>query len=373
MNLSNFRKIFDPAVFLISKLSLLQGFLVVGFLFTLSFSVWLFLIVSDINRNIATTYSEQAGLRYISTTQRLLEDLQQHRGLTGAYLSGYKNLEKELAYKRSEINGDFSNLERVAAEFEIRFKTGFELAYVNDVKNEWLELERMVDDRSLTVELSFEKHTHLIQDILLLLAQIKDTSRLTIDAHTDSLHLVDTIVNRIPVISENMGQARVAGLTMQRNKIISQSDRQVFLSTSIIANANMNEIQRGMQTAFKGNMRLREQLEAPLEDVSSKVGLFSEIVDKRFVNAETNTIERLEYYTTITRLLDNVFMFNDTATASLGNLLQDRVSALKIERNIYLFSFGVIFVFVLYFLAGLYLRSRCLANDDNDMRSVPTQ
>lgn len=362
MNLSNFRKLFEPSVFLMSKLSLLQGFLVVGFLFTLSFSVWLFLIVSGINKNIATTYSEQAGLRYISTTQRLLEDLQQHRGLTGAYLSGYKNLEKELAYKRNEINGDFSNLERVAVEFEIKFKTGFELAYVNDVKNEWLELERMVDDRSLTVELSFEKHTHLIQDILLLLAQIRDTSKLTLDAHADSLYLVDTIVNRVPVISENIGQARVAGLTMQGNKIISQSDKQVFLSTSIIANANMHEIRRGMQTAFKENVRLRDQLEAPLEDVSSKVDLFSEIVDKKFISVETNTIERLEYYTTITRLLDNIFMFNDEATASLNNLLQDRVSALKTERNIYLFSFGVILVSVLYFLAGLYLRSSTRTN-----------
>ncbi len=373
MNLLSFKKVFAPAVFLMSRLSLLQSFLIVGFLFALLFCVGLFSFVTDVNRNIATALSQQAGLRYVNPTQRLLEDMQQHRGLTGAYLGGYKNFEKELAYKRSEIKRDFSNLERAAVEFETQFKTESELAYVSDIKNEWLELERMIDDHSLTVEVSFEKHTHITQDILLLLAQIGDTSGLTHDAHTDSLYLVDAIINRVPVISENIGQARVAGLTMQVNKIISQSDKQVFLSTSIIANANMQEIQRGMQTAFKGNMRLREQLAVPLEDTSREVDSFLEIVDKRFIRAETNTIERLEYYTTITRLIDHVFMFNDIATASLGNLLQDRVNALQAKRNIGALSFGAIFVLVLYFFVGLYLKSRCGTNGANDTHSASVQ
>jgi len=360
MSLLNFDKdkVFTPTVSFANRISFLKKFFITGIILTFLFSVGLFLFVTNINRDIAMFISEQEGLRYVSKAQRLLEDLQQHRGLLGAYLSGYKNFEKELSYKRSEIGRDFAELESIGISFEGRLKTGTELVYINDIKNEWLEIGRIIDDESITIDISFEKHTHIIQDILVLISQIGDTSGLTTDTHPDSLYIIDTIINHTNLISESMGQARVAGLTMQVNKNISQSDRQFFLANSIIVDANMDKIRKGMQMAFKENTLLREQLAGPLEDTMRETDSFLEIINKRVIRAETNKIERLEYYTTITRMIDHVFKISDIATASLDNLLNDRVSDLQTKRNIYVLSFSAILILMTYLFVALYLKSR---------------
>src|SRR5207249_10712530 len=89
------------------NLKIWQKLIVVGIVFALPFGIAIYKVASGLNSlGIEFAKQESRGLAYYRPLSKLLQDLQQHRGMTTATLSGDRAFKDRLAGKRSDIDND---------------------------------------------------------------------------------------------------------------------------------------------------------------------------------------------------------------------------------------------------------------------------
>src|SRR5213593_3784018 len=91
-----------------------QKLVLMGTLFLVPFAVVTYKMVSSINElGVEFARQEVRGLEYHAPLLSLLKDLQQHRGMSSAWLSGDASFKGRLAGKRADIENDLKHVDGV--------------------------------------------------------------------------------------------------------------------------------------------------------------------------------------------------------------------------------------------------------------------
>ncbi len=146
------------------------------------------------------------GLSVLRSGLGLLTNVQQHRGISAAVLNGDPSFSARMAAKRNDILGIFRSLEPLlAGTQELRSDTGSLL----DIQREWSLLSQSI--ASLTPEQSFSRHTALIRKIIHLLGDMGEHLGLLDGEGSPLALLANTLLLRLPLLMESIGQARALG------------------------------------------------------------------------------------------------------------------------------------------------------------------
>lgn len=351
----DFQKIFSPSIFLMSRFRYPQKFFIISILFAIPITLGSYFFVTKVNEEIQTIRFEQQGLKYITPIQKLLKDIQQHRGLTSIYLGGDTSVAQTLASKGNEVDQDFLELERVDAEAGKFLRIKSEPSRIRDMKKEWFDIKQAFDNNTLTLESSFRTHTDLRQEIIFFMGDIADKSDLALDHNLNTSYLIETFINRVPIISESMAQLRVSGLMLPQGKKLSQGEKQVFISLSNTANSYLQKTNRQMNAILDEDPSLQEDLLSPLNDMTEATETLLKTIDERIIQAEVNTIEQDEFYKSTTVFIDRVFDFYTKTVPVLNTLLENRVNGLEKQRNLLFLFVGISLILVIYLFIGFYL------------------
>lgn len=362
--IGGFKNFFLPSIYLMGRLRIPEKFLLISALFILPAAVSSYFLISEINTNVRTTRQERIGLDYINPVRFLLQDVQQHRGLVSAYLNGEESFLRAIEEKQVEISQDFIAVEALDAQFDRVLKTSPGLAAL---KKEWHALDQDFKKGVLTPEDSFRKHTTLTQNIVFFISHIGDTSHLILDPDLDTYYLMDAVVNRIPSISERLGQARAFGLTIPRGQSITDSDKRLFLSVSALADFQVQVLNRGMKIVFEDNPAVGGRLDQKLLGHTGTVNTFLQLVDERIIQADRNQIDPREYYAISTAAIDRVFSLYDDVAPVLHELLQKRIDTLLFRQALSLSIVSIILLIEAYLFAGFYLSVRRLTDSLRQM------
>lgn len=344
-----FEGIFAPAVKLMSRLWYWQKFAVLTVLFTIPVGFALFSFTTQINKSIAFAEKEIIGVQYISPVSMLLQDLQQHRGMASLYLRGDESFLPLLLEKEKKIQEDFDLINIKDQE------SGKELGTVdtlNTLQKKWTSLERGYT--ALNPKESARLHTEFISDILAFIYYVGDTSNLILDPDLDSYYLMNTIVNTLPNLSENLGQARAFTLSVQDIKKISDTERRDIINYSKIALIADEKIKRDIHVGFESNNSLIEILDKPLQEVSVSVRNFSRLLD---MFADTNMVDMPlpEYYAFSTAVINTNFSLLQSLSASLKDLLRHRIDGFRAEKQKIIIITILSYILILYVFMGFYL------------------
>lgn len=197
--------IFSPAVSLMKKLKYPHKFALIGVIFLLPISVMLFLLITDMNDKIDFKEKEKLGIEYTLQLKNLVADIQQHRGMTNAYLSGDQSFKEELAMKKSQIELKIEQLDAVDKKLGAELKTDHKW---NEIKELWFSFQ--MDANQLSINDTLDKHTEIIAKMLALMNHIGNTSNLYLDTGLKNYHLTESYMN-IPMMTEKIGQTRAYG------------------------------------------------------------------------------------------------------------------------------------------------------------------
>ena len=113
---------------------------------------------------------------------------------------------------------------------------------------------------SLSPEESFKSHTLLIEDMLSLISHVGETSNLRFDPHPDSYYLVDAVVYKLPVLSENLGQARAIGSGIATKKRIVSDERMRLIMLSGLIKSAADANSRNFDSIFREAPELKSKL-----------------------------------------------------------------------------------------------------------------
>lgn len=297
-------------------------------IFILPFTVVVYQLVSEINQQIDFAKKEQLGLQYNSPLRKLLEQLQQHRGLLYGYAKG-ENFGELLKQKELAIE------ESIAAVELVDKRLGLTL----EATEKWQKFQQNWQAMKGNIfmmrpEASFKAHTDLIAELLSLMSHVGDTSNLILDPSLNSYYLMDAVVNQLPSLTENLAQVRGLGTGIAAQKKITDQEKvQLTILFGLIESPN-NQLRRGLQVAMEKDATSKAKIESYVKERFLATDNFIQLVEQEIIRTEAINIKGDAYFAAGTIALDAQFKLYDVASETLDGVLQKRIDGLTTKNNL---------------------------------------
>ena len=344
------KAIFYFGIKLMNKLKYSRKFLLILIIFLVPVLAVLSFLVRQLNSDVQISDKQIKGLNYINATTSLVKHMQQHRGLTTVFLSGNKSTEEKVIQKEQEIKNDIESIDKLDQKYGNEFNTTNEWS---SIKNDWSSLE-IKDNNSGLGELTI-KHTELISKILNFNGSIENNSNLILQKQLDRYYLVDTIVNNLPMVTENLGLSRATGSGVAGKKSITNDERFKLLYLTKSANINLDASIKGMDEVYKTRSDMKNKLSEETKNAFDSSKELINIINKELLETNNITIDSGEYYNKATSAVDSIYTLIDGESTELMSILQqDNTSAIKIRFFVLAISILTILILIYIFIAFYY-------------------
>lgn len=244
------------------------------------------------------------GLRWCGTLLELVLRMQQHRGMASALLAGDPGFRTGLAGKRREVEVLLLALQALPADSDasIRQVAEHELP---ELKLRWDQLCRELD--GLTACNSMTRHSAIIGTLLAWLRGIGE-SCLNVRAMAGAGRLdfiVPVFVERLPALSEALGQIRALGSAVAAAGKLEPAQR-VQLSFLI---HRINELLGRSESALQhAGLQRNAEVERSFATVRERVQELLDMVCSDLLEPHRLKIAPAQYYATASQAIDAIFV-----------------------------------------------------------------
>ncbi|RJQ53345.1 MAG: HAMP domain-containing protein [Nitrospiraceae bacterium] len=341
---------FNPAVKLMDRLRYPRKMAVIAFVFSVPLLLFMYLLITEINADIHFAEKEKLGAKYNEAVMRFVRDVQQHRGMSNAFLTGDASFRAKIIEKQSHVDND------IKAVFELDKKYGSWVPIIdewNDIAEKWRILGSRVF--ALRAEDSFSRHTSLIDDILTLMVRIADISNLTLDPAIESHYLMDTAVNKLPLAGEYSGEIRGFGLASIVSRKISPEEKARLTILSSLGRLTMQKVDSNMQKVFQKDPDIIAVTGDRLRESGLRIYGALDLLENRVINAKAINIRPSEYFEAFSRADDAILKLHEGVTSALNTVLEKRINGLTWKRNLIESTAILSFLVTFYLFMGSYL------------------
>ncbi|MBF2028801.1 MAG: response regulator [Oscillatoriales cyanobacterium C42_A2020_001] len=319
-----------------------QGILVSLFLlFTVPFGVVVNRLVAEIDASIEFAAKEQKGLEYNQGLRQFLAELMQQQQLSQEYLNGRTELATPLQNQQAAVNRAIRAVDQIDSR----------LGAVLQVSDRWKQIkvnwqQIALNQRVQSAETNRELHISLMSDILMLIAQVGDTSNLILDPDLDSYYLMDGVVVQLPKMLKHSAQVRNVGqafVSVNRRLTREQEIQLIGLYNAI--KLPLTNLQRGMDVATNDNPSLAPILEPPVLESTIATNALLELT-QRASSTAAQIFDR-EFYQVGNEAIAKQLQLYDAIAPTLHQLLQHRIQKFENRKQqVQVFSLLVFLVLV---------------------------
>ncbi|MCF6210359.1 MAG: methyl-accepting chemotaxis protein [Gammaproteobacteria bacterium] len=308
------------------------------------------MLVASIDNEISSLQNGQRGLTYLKITRLPIEHIQQHRGMTSAYLNGNQGFHDRILQKRHDVDQHLANLQATDEELGSALATAGRL---QEIFSQW----EAIKDNSLNITSanSLKTHNALVARLIDLMSHVADTSEITLNPTLDSYYLGNALVHRLPNLTENMGLARALGSSAAAADTFNQTTyTKLAVFTENIHNYN-NNLRKGLAAAFDYNPQLGKTLSSQVKANDEAITQLATMLRRDLLNADPITISSDAVFSTATQAITKTYALFDTIVPQLDTLLAERIAA-GYAKEISTIAIAVaVLLLTAYLFAGLYL------------------
>ncbi|MEO5742227.1 MAG: methyl-accepting chemotaxis protein [Vicinamibacterales bacterium] len=325
------------------NLKVWQRFVLMAAVTMIPFSLVTYRLVSNDLKAVQFARHELQGLQYARPLLVFLKDLQQHRGISAAVLSGDASFMGRLEGKRVDLENDIKAVAEVDQVLGATLRTTQKWTSLRD------STRVLQNGLSRSAAESLALHTKVIEDTIALITHVGDTSNLTLDTYLESYYLMNVVIVRGPELSEALAYARVLGTSIAaaRKATPEQIARMNELSSL------MHYLRKGVEDSLrkalpsgKGEAELASDSLAIEAAVQTAGDLVSSLVGGRAIRIDSE-----EYFATLTKSVDSIFSTEERVAALLEEMLNTRIASF--QRGILVTLTLVGFGFLLPAVIGL--------------------
>ncbi|MDH4216388.1 MAG: nitrate- and nitrite sensing domain-containing protein, partial [Gallionella sp.] len=176
---------------LLNRLKLSQKFSLLGLMGALLVGALSYLYVAQANREIDAAVLKTHGLKAVQPLLKVVQLTQQHRGLSAGMLGGNGTMQSQREAKQAEVDQAFGVLEGIVKQVTVKQQAdvaGISSTWQQAAQN-WKTLSASLASRSITGPESFQSHTALIAEVLLLEELLSDHYGLSFEPDPYEYHL----------------------------------------------------------------------------------------------------------------------------------------------------------------------------------------
>jgi methyl-accepting chemotaxis protein len=310
-------------------LRLWQKLALMGAVISVPFAVVIYKMASSINTlGVEFARQEIRGLEYLRPLSRLLQELQQHRGLAAASIRGDASFRERLASKTADIENAIKSMDVTDQRLDETLHVGKKWAALSATIRDFLAMSR-----SLSADQSFEQHTKLIEGVIRLIADVSDASNLTLDPDLDTYYLMSVAVFQGPELSELLAQSRSVGTAVAAGRQGTVEEFRRLNQLSLLVAFTAKKLDESLGKALAFNDALEPATATYKRTGAATIREASAYLEK--VSADRRVDRNAaDYYAAITSSVDAVFAMGDQVTEALNDLLLVRVARFQRDKLI---------------------------------------
>ena len=249
------RTLFAPAILLLNRLRFPVKFALLGLITVLVVGILLLQLTMSLRASIVYAEKELATGERLPPVLKVIQLVQQHRGLSSSVLSGNEAMRPRLQNKTEEVvtamgQADTALSGDAAPAAAARWK---------EVRRDWEALRS--GGLQLTQRDSVVAHTALVGKIMDAFHDLGDDGGLSLDPSADSFYLLGVVLHSLPDVGERLGRLRALGTSVLSSKALGDAQRydiSVQLGELQLALHAVNE---SLQRAAVANPGLKPSLE----------------------------------------------------------------------------------------------------------------
>lgn len=282
-----------------------------------------YIFVRAAYKEIRTSEHERSGLAPTSAIVRVMQPLQNHRGLAAAVLSGDQALVTKRGAMGKEVTEAFT---KVRAALPASATTVITL--LDAAETEWKSLSTALKDRSYPVEDSYNRHSKLIAQLLRLLEANIDYFGLSLDPEADTYHMVIAAYVDLPKLTEAMGRLRATGTSILGIKQATTEERVTIASMLERTREELAHSESKINKAIEANGAPMDALLAAMKKAQNETQKLIGVTDLEFMRIEVLRYEPAAYLNLATTAIDAQFAVIDAARVEIERELGERIAAL---------------------------------------------
>jgi methyl-accepting chemotaxis protein len=338
-----------PATALMNQMSCSKKMLLISIAFLVPLMITFYLLIVGQLAALDVAKKEQTGLQYIVPLRQLIQHFPEHRGMTNAYLSGNAAFKSKLLAKREQINQDILAINEV--DKQLGGQLGATVKW-QEIKSAWQRLE--ADAFSGEVKDIFTRHTQLIARVLELVSSISDSSGLTMDPELESFYVASSIVNALPQIVENLGQARGMASGLAVRTVVTQEESIKLSSLLATVQKSINALERSTRVVVQSSPDVGAKIKPDVDAAISVAKSYLAFLNLEVLQRRPITVESAKVFSKGTGAIKANFRLLDQLIPELALLLEQREERLTAKMITLSLVVSVFTLLALYLFAGFY-------------------
>ena len=234
---------------------------------------------------------------------RLIQLTQQHRGLSAAVLGGNEGLAAARQAKQLEVEQALARMKQSATVFG----DAPIVALVGRIAAAWGASARGVGERAVDGAASFEQHTQLILDELILVEDITNTAGISLHPEPAGYYLYVAVLQHLPNLTEALGQMRARGALLLSRGAATPEERTRVEALADRMNERLRAARKALALATAADPSLTLALAAPLAAAVSAAEGALKLIDEKVVRPKTLDFPAADYFALTTQVIDTQF------------------------------------------------------------------
>jgi methyl-accepting chemotaxis protein len=317
---------FNLSVF--GRLKLWQTFLILSLIGLVLASIPTYFYLREAGKALEAYTQEQAGLPAVAKVLKVIQNTQQHRGLSALYLGGVAGAEDKRAAKQREADEAYVAVGLAVAAIGNPAFTG----RWNIALREWETLKAGVSGKTITVPESYLGHVTVLAKLLKINEMIGDHYGLSLDPDKDTYQLIQSVYYQLPALSEELGQLRAKGAGLLAKKSADQAERNTISAIIARVNDRMDQTANAFAKSARENPEIGATLSGLMEDATRQAKALTALAAKEIVTPEALEFAPADYVDISTKAIDAQFTINTAASVDLKKRIEDKIAAFHDTR-----------------------------------------
>jgi signal transduction histidine kinase/HAMP domain-containing protein len=333
-----------------NRLKYAYKFALIGILIVLQAAVLIYMLVSELNKNIDFTSREYLGIEYNQALVALLDEAQGYRSLHYSYAIGHHELREALLEKQTKVDIAFSALETVDNRLGSQLDTTWKLQVLH---KEWdTRKQEAFQFEPERAQVAFNLNSRWIGEIMGLIQQVGNSSNLALDGDLDTSYLIDSVLRKLPGLVDTLGQAQGLGEHVANSRDLSIDEKERLLLVGGIVRSNLEQLDQNTQVVFRRNESVKVKLKMWNDAVDNDVPIFIWNFEQKIAGPQEAAIPQQLLVTGGQRAIGNVLTLYRGELTVIGELLNLRIQRYSRDRNVVAgFTVSILFLVFYLFLA----------------------
>lgn len=332
-----------PAVRLMQRLRLLPKFLVVSAVFLLPLLLATGFLMTELQRSVTAARMERTGAAVILRLAEIAHLARQHRSLEHLRLAGRQELDS--ATPARKLTAQLDALVQWRDDLD-----GATLPSFDALARQWAVLRRADAQRS--AKASFAQHSALIAESSRLMAQVADSSGLSLDPEVGTHRLIRLFTATFAETTEQLAVIGARGGAYIDSGLLEANEDQLLNAAALLARHELERMPDQLASAVAADPAFAQQL-SPYRHAIAAAHAFLDRARNEVTNAVDQTSGR-QFNAAGAEAADGLHGIVRTAAAALDRLLAQRQTRDTLRRNLVLTALVGAIVLAAWLYAGLY-------------------